>query len=196
MDTNPDVEKLLEAYRSGDQEAFDRLLPMVYDELRRIARRHLRRNQRFQTLDTTALVHEAYLKMAGHDGMALQDRAHLLAVSAIAMRQVVISHARSHQAAKRGGGEKPVTFDEHHLAIEEQAEQILDLNDALERLREKNERLARVVECRFFAGLSAEETAEGLGLTLRTAQRDWTRARAWLKEDLESNRKGKPRDAT
>lgn len=178
------VTQLLIAYRDGDREAFDRLVPMVYDDLRRIARRQLRRGGAGHTLDTTGLVHEAYLKLVDPAKVDWQDRGHFLAVSARAMRQVIIGYARKRSAEKRGGGERPVTLDEAQIAIDEQADRLLALDRALERLGERDERLARVVECRFFAGLSEEETAQALGVSLRTAQRDWMRARAWLKEEL------------
>lgn len=179
-----EVTGLLQAYAGGDREAFDRLVPLVYDELRRIARYHIRRNERGRTLDTTGLVHEAYLKLAGQKGIRLQDRGHFLAVSACAMRQVIIDRARARAAAKRGGGDAPVTLDENRVAAQDQAEWLLDLDRALERLREHDERLARTVDCRFFAGLSEEETAEALGVSLRTAQRNWMRARAWIRAEL------------
>lgn len=177
------VTQLLLAYRDGDRDAFDRLVPMLYDDLRRIARRQLRRSPG-QTLDTTGLVHEAYLKLIDPAKVDWQDRGHFLAVSARAMRQVIIGYARKRSAGKRGGGERPVTLDEAQIAIDDQAERLLALDRALERLGGRDERLARVVECRFFAGLSEEETAQALGVSLRTAQRDWMRARAWLKEEL------------
>jgi RNA polymerase sigma factor (TIGR02999 family) len=183
--SNPaDVTALLAAYREGDRGAFDRLMPLVYDDLRRIARSHLRRSAPSQTLDTTSLVHEYYLKMLDQTRLQAQDRSHFLAISARAMRQVIIDHARRRTAAKRGGGSEKMTLDEGRIAIEEQAEWLLALDQALTRLGENSERLAQVVECRFFAGLSEEETAEALGISLRTAQRDWMRARAWLKEEL------------
>jgi RNA polymerase sigma factor (TIGR02999 family) len=172
------VTQLLIAYRDGDRDAFDRLVPMVYEDLRRIARRQLRRGQPGQTLNTTGLVHEAYLKLVDPAKVDWQGRGHFLAVSARAMRQVIIGYARKRSAGKRGGGERPVTLDEAQIAVDEQADR------ALERLGGKDPRLARVVECRFFAGLSEEETAQALGVSLRTAQRDWMRARAWLKEEL------------
>lgn len=179
-----DVTQLLLAYGQGDRQAFDRLVPLVYDDLRRIARRHLRRGRPGQTLDTTGLVHEVYLKMVDPSRVDWQNRAHFLAVSARAMRQVIIGYARRRSADKRGGGAIAVTLEEGQIAIDEQAEGLLALDQALSRLAQRNERLARVIECRFFAGLSEEETAEALGVSLRTAQRDWLRARAWLREEL------------
>jgi RNA polymerase sigma factor (TIGR02999 family) len=178
------VTQLLIAYRDGDRDAFDRLVPMVYEDLRRIARRQLRRGAPGQTLNTTGLVHEAYLKLVDPAKVDWQGRGHFLAVSARAMRQVIIGYARKRSAGKRGGGERPVTLDEAQIAVDDQAERLLALDRALERLGGKDPRLAQVVECRFFAGLSEEETAQALGVSLRTAQRDWMRARAWLKEEL------------
>lgn len=181
-----EVTQLLHAYAGGDRDAFDRLVPMVYDELRRIARNHLRRTNRGATLDTTGLVHEAYMKLAGQKGMRVEDRGHFLAIAACAMRQVIISRARARLADKRGGGDVPVTLDEERVASAEQAqaEWLLDLDRTLALLRERDERLARTVECRFFAGLSEEETAQALGVSLRTAQRNWMRARAWIRAEL------------
>jgi RNA polymerase sigma factor (TIGR02999 family) len=165
---------------------------MVYDELRRIARNHLRRTQRGATLDTTGLVHEAYMKLAGQKGMRAEDRGHFLAIAACAMRQVIISRARARLAEKRGGGAKPVTLDEQRVASREQAEWLLDLDRVLEDLRKRDEKLAQTVECRFFAGLSEEETAQALGVSLRTAQRNWMRARAWLRSELEGREEPDP----
>ena len=178
------ITQLLQAYEAGDKSAFDRLVPLVYDELRRIAHRHLRRGARGATLDTTGLVHEAYLKLAQSPGLQLHDRGHLLAVTARAMRQVIVSRARARLARKRGGGEVVVTLDEERAGVSPNPVWLLDLDRALERLRERDEQLARVFECRFFAGLSEEETAEALGVPLRTVQRAWMRARAWLRSEL------------
>lgn len=198
MENKGDITRLLQAYAEGDRGAFDRVVPLVYDELRRIARRHLRRTQRGQTLDTTGLVHEAYMKLAGQQGLRLQDRGHFLAVSACAMRQIIISRARARMAAKRGEGQAELPLDEQRVGMEDQAEWLLDVDRALERLRERDERLARTVECRFFAGLSEEETAEALGVSVRTAQRNWMRARAWIRAELmgkpaSSENEGQPR---
>jgi len=179
-----EVTRLLKAFDEGDRTAFDRLVPLVYDELRRLARRHLRRSPRGRTLDTTGLVHEAYLKLAGSPGLHVKDRSHLMAVTACAMRQVIISRARARLAAKRGGGEVPAVLDEERVGKGPSAEWLLDLDRALDGLRERDEQLARVFECRYFAGLSESETAEALGLSLRTTQRAWMKARAWLRATL------------
>lgn len=185
MPKSGEVTELLLAYREGDRAAFDRLVPLVYDDLRRIARRQLGRGGNpDRVLDTTGLVHESYMKLVDGGRVDWQDRSHFLGVAARAMRQVVIGYARRQGAAKRGAGSQQTTLDEGHIAIDGQAEWLLALDAALSRLGEKNPRLAQVVECRFFAGLSEEETAAALGVSLRTAQRDWMRARAWLQEEL------------
>lgn len=184
MPPDGEVTRLLGALRSGDRNALDRLVPLVYDELTRIARVQLRGAGRGRTLNTVALVHEVYLKLAGSEGLEPRDRNHLLSVSARAMRQVIVDFARSKAAQKRGGGAQAVTLDDHAIAVEAQAEALLDLDRALERLAARDPRIARIVECRYFAGLSEEETAEALGMSLRTAQREWKRARAWLRDAL------------
>lgn len=186
MTITGEVTQLLRAYGQGDREAFDRILPMVYDDLRRIARGRLGRGKPDQVLDTTALVHESYLKLVDQSAADYQDRSHFLAVAARAMRQVVVDFARRRGAAKRGGGGIQTTLQEGHVLIAGQAEQVLALDQALTRLGSRSPRLAQVVECRFFAGLSEEETAAALGVSLRTAQREWMRARAWLQEELGS----------
>ena len=183
-----DVTQLLFAFREGDREAFDRLVPLVYTDLRRIARAHLRGGKSGQTLNTTGLVHEAYLRMVDQTKAQWEDRNHFLAVCAVAMRQIVISNARRRAAAKRGGDEQRVTLDEGRVSEDRDATWLLELDRALDKLAEHNERLARVVECRYFAGLTEVETAEATGSTLRTVQRDWTRARAWLREELGGDR--------
>ncbi|HEY7820231.1 MAG TPA: sigma-70 family RNA polymerase sigma factor [Vicinamibacteria bacterium] len=181
-----DITQLLQAYAGGDRGAFDELLPMIYDELRRIARQQLRRTNRGATLDTNGLVHEAYLKLAGQKGIRVEDRGHFLAIAARAMRQIIVSRARARLATKRGGGAYPVTLDEGRIASDDrEVSFLLDVDRVLEELRVRDERLARTVECRFFAGLSEEETAEALGVSLRTAQRNWMRARAWIRAELQ-----------
>jgi RNA polymerase sigma-70 factor (ECF subfamily) len=185
LSASGEVTRLLQAYREGDREAYDRLFPIVYDDLRRIARAHLRRQRSGHTLGTTGIVHEAYLKLVDPASNGYQDRNHFLAVAARAMRQVIISYARRHSAGKRGGGERALPLEERDIPVQTQAEAILDVDRALARLEEFEPRLARVVECRFFAGLDEEETAAALGISTRTVQRDWMRARAWLREELE-----------
>jgi RNA polymerase sigma factor (TIGR02999 family) len=181
-----EITQLLRAYDEGDRSAFGRMVPLVYDELRRLARRHIRRGPRGQTLNTTGLVHEAYLKMAGSPELRLRDRGHLMAVTACAMRQGMVGRARARLADKRGGGVAPVELEEGQVGMEPAAEWLIDLDRALAGLREHDERLAQVFECRYFAGLSEEETAEALGTSLRTVQRGWMRARAWLRDALQA----------
>jgi len=179
-----EVTRLLVASRKGDPSAFDRLLPLVYDELRRVARRQLSRHRRSVTLEATGLVHEAYVKLADQTRLEAHDRGHFLAIAARAMRQLIVDHARRRQAEKRGGKESPVPLDGLEIAAREEADHLTDLDEALGRLAAHSERMARVVECRFFAGYSEEETAEALGTSLRTVQREWQKARAWLRVEL------------
>ncbi len=185
-----EVTQLLRAYEAGEREAFDRVVPLVYDELRRLAHLHLRRGPAGRTLDTTGLVHEAYLKLAGSQGLELRDRGHLMAVSSCAMRQVLVDRARSRLRMKRGAGRAAEPIDESRLAAEASPEWLLDLDRALSRLRAHDERLARIFECRFFGGFSEAETAEALGLPLRSVQRGWMRARAWLRVELDGSSGG------
>lgn len=188
------VSEALLGYRQGSPGAFDRLVALVYDDLRRIARRQLGRLRPGQTINSTGLVHEAYLKMVDHSRMSLQDRSHFFAVSARAMRQILVDHARHRGRQKRGGNRKATELDEAMTPVAADAERILLMHDALERLTAMDARLTQVVECRFFAGYSEEETAEILGVSPRTVRRDWTRARAWLHE-LMDGAPGSPPEA-
>jgi RNA polymerase sigma factor (TIGR02999 family) len=162
---------------AGSGETLQQILPVVYDELRHLARRQRRRLAAGQTLDTTALVHEAYLKMTGHEDW--QGESHVLGAAAIAMRQILVDYVRQRSARKRGGGLANVPLEESSAA-HDQARQVLALDLALRDLATIDERLVRIVECRVFAGFSEEETARALSTSLRTVQRDWARARAWL----------------
>ena len=184
MNRGGNVTELLLAFRDGDRAAFDQLVPMLYDDLRKVARAQLRRGRPGATLDTTVLVHELYLKMADQQRLDARDRGHFLAISAHAMRQVIADYARRRTAAKRGGDSDPVPLDEAPEIANREARWLLDVDQALERLAGRDERMAKVVECRFFAGFSEEETAAALETSVRTVQRDWMRARAWLKEEL------------
>jgi RNA polymerase sigma-70 factor, ECF subfamily len=184
MDVRYEVTELLAAWREGDTNAIDRLLPVVYEELKRIARRQLRAEQVGHTLNSTALVHEAYLKLVDQTRVEWVDRAHFYAVAAQAMRRILVDHARRHRAAKRGGREQRVPLDEADLPIEERAELLVALDGALDPLAALDRRLAQVVECRYFGGLTEEETAAALGVTARTVRRDWVKARGWLHEEL------------
>jgi RNA polymerase sigma factor (TIGR02999 family) len=162
----------------------DQLFPIVYEELRRISHRALRGEHPGHTLGTTALVHEAYLRLAERSEATFEDRRHFLALAARAMRQVLIDHARRFRADKRGGGMAPLSLDENVLSLNERADVLVALDEALDRLGALEPRLARVVECRFFAGYSEEETGEVLGVTQRTVRRDWVKAKGWLYEEL------------
>jgi RNA polymerase sigma factor (TIGR02999 family) len=179
-----EITRLLQAHHGGDRQAFDRLVPMVYDRLRQIARGQLARGGRGELLDTNALVHEAYVQLVDETGVDWQDRSHFYAICARAMRRIVVDYARRRTALKRGGGAPDLTLDPGQVSAEQQAELILAVDRAVDTLASFNERLARVVECRYFAEMTEEETAEALGVSLRTVQRDWMRARAWLRKEL------------
>lgn len=173
-----------EGGRLGGGDAVDLLVPAVYGELKRLARSRLgRKGSRAGHLDTTSLVHEAYLKLSAGEG-AFNDRGHFFAVAAKAMRQVVVDEARRSMAEKRGGSQRPLTLDENLLPVTSGAPDLVALDDALDRLEELSPRLARVVEYRFFVGLTEEEIGKRLDLTARTVRRDWTKARAWLHREL------------
>jgi RNA polymerase sigma factor (TIGR02999 family) len=178
-----EIAELLRVAAEGDRGAFDRLMPHFYGDLRRIAHGQLGRIRPGETLDTTALVHEAYLKLANHAG-GYADRGHFFAVSARAMRQILVDYARRRGASKRGGDQPPSPPGDPP-AIDAEIEQVLAVEEALSRLSELDPRLVRVVECRVFGGYSEEETAAALGLSLRTAQRLWMRAKAWLAEEMQ-----------
>ena len=184
-----DVTRLLAQASHGDPAAVDRLVPILYEELRRLAHLRMRGERPGHTLGTTALVHEAYLDLAGLDRMTWRDRAHFLAVAARAMRRVLIDHAEARDAQKRGGGQRAITLDEEAelvLGGGSRAEELLALDEALVRLADVSERQCRVVECRFFAGMTVEETAEALHTSPATVKREWTVARAWLHRELRS----------
>jgi len=174
------ITDLLLRMQEGDEAAHEQLVPLVYEDLRHIARRHLSGNDRGFTLNTTALVHEAYLKMVDRSRIEWRDRDHFLRVYSTVMRNLMVDLARKRRAQKRGGGAKRVGLDTALLGVDEQADLILALDQAMERLREINPRLPEVVECRFFAGLTEKETAAALGITERTVQRDWIKAKAYL----------------
>ena len=171
-----DVTRLLAEARAGDRAALDRVIPLVYDDLRRLARRQLARERGTRTLNATTLVHEAYLKLAGNAPRA-SDRSHLLAIAAYAMRQVLVDQARSRLAAKRGGGWARTTLTDSAWVASLDPEALLALDDALARLEPRQR---QVVECRFFGGMDDAEIAAALGVTDRTVRRDWVKARAWL----------------
>jgi RNA polymerase sigma factor (TIGR02999 family) len=175
-----EVTRLLRAVGDGDRAAFDRLLPLVYDELRAIARRQMKREFGERTLETTGLVHEAYLKLAESAEVDWQGRSHFFAIAARAMRQILVDEARRKATLKRGGDRERVSLSDADPALEEELEELLALDEALDELDQIDPRARHVVECRFFAGMTEEEVASLLDVTVRTVQRDWARARAWL----------------
>jgi len=188
-----ELTRLLRAHREGDRAAFDELVSRAHDELRKMARQQLRKAPPGSTLDTIALINEAWMRLAGESGIDWQSRAHFYAVTARAMRFIVVDHARRASAGKRGSGDTLLPLDEElagsiHLDRSHPAapELVLAVHHAIDRLASFNERLARIVECRFFAGMNDGELAEALGVTPRTVQRDWIRAKAWLQRELES----------
>jgi len=189
-----EVTRLLSAARQGDGSAVDRLVALVYDELRAVARRQLRRWRPGQTLDTTAVVHEAYFRLVDQAGATWQDRAHFLSVAGVAMRHILVDAARRRAAKKRGGEDVRISLDELRLepgqGVDSQAIQILALDEALTSLAARNERLSHLVELRFFAGLTEEETAQTLGTSERTVRRDWRKARAFLFHALQERAAG------
>jgi RNA polymerase sigma factor (TIGR02999 family) len=178
------VTRLLEASRDGDPRALEELLPLVYDELRSLAEAQLRRERRDHTLQPTALVHEAWIRLAGQESAEVRDRGHFLALAAMAMRRILVNHAAGKRAQKRGGDRARSTLFEAASVFEEAPEDLVDLDAALVRLAEIQPEKARIVELRFFAGLSNEETAQALSTSTRTVERGWRFARAWLAKEL------------
>ena len=179
-----EVTQLLQEWSTGDQGAVDELLPIVYDDLRRIAHSRLRLEREQHTLNTTALVHEAYLKLVDQNGVQWQDRAHFFAVASMAMRRILVDYARRRAAKKRGAQAERVSLQDAALGARDHTLALIAIDEALSALGEKDERLSRVFECRFFGGMTAEETATALGMSLRTAERQWSRAKAHLYQAL------------
>lgn len=179
-----EVTQLLIAWSNGEEEALEKLVPLVYDELRRIARRYMRREPAGHTLQTTALVNEAYLRLIEQKEMKWQNRAHFFAISAQLMRRILVSMARARHADKRGGEARQVSLDEALVISEERAAELVALDEAMNELAALDPRRSRVVELRYFGGLSVEETAEVLKISPETVMRDWKRAKAWLYTEL------------
>jgi len=184
--TAHEVTRLLEELRGGNRTVVDSLMPLVYDRLHAMAQAQLRGERANHTLNATALVHEAYLKLVGHERTDWKNRAHFLAIASRAMRRILINHANARLAEKRGKGEALVTFDEDWMAGISRAEELLNLDEALERLRALSERQSTVVEYRFFGGLTQEEIAEVIGMSVQTVRLDWRMARAWLARELKT----------
>lgn len=185
MARSDDLDLLLARVRAGEDEAVARLMPLVYDELRRIAARYMRRERPGQTIQATALVHEAYLRLLKDKSRNWQNRAHFLAIAATSMRQILVERARARSAAKRGGGRDRITLDETTLAAPAETIDLEAIDEALDTLARLDARQARIVELRFFGGLTVEEAAEALGISPATLKREWSVARAWLRRELE-----------
>jgi RNA polymerase sigma factor (TIGR02999 family) len=184
------VTLLLRDLANGDQGALDRLVPLVYEELRRIAEGQLRRERPGHTLQPTALVHEVYVRMVGQEPAGYQDRAHFLAIAAHAMRRILIDHAREHNAAKRGGGHEKFSIDEARDGCVERPSLLIALDDALAGLAAKDPLLARLVEMRYFGGLTAEESSAALDLEIGVVRRQLRLAEAWLKREMDTPEPG------
>jgi RNA polymerase sigma factor (TIGR02999 family) len=182
-DTQPVTELLLEL-RDGKAGAMERLFPVVYEELRRVAHRALRGERTGHTLGTTGLVHEAYMRLADQTRLEYRDRAHFYGIAARAMRHILVDYARRHRAAKRGGAKPVIVLDEALHSVEDRAEALVALDEALSDLERLDPRLGQVVQCRFFGGLTEEETGEVLGVTARTVRRDWLKAKGWLYQQM------------
>jgi RNA polymerase sigma factor (TIGR02999 family) len=182
---SPNITQLLLDWRNGDEAARDQLLPIVYAELRSLAESHLRRERPDHTLQPTALLHEAYLRLIGQDHPEWNSRAHFYGVTSRLMRQILVEHARRHSAARRGGEQRKVSLDEAVVYSPERAAEMVALDDALTRLAAFDERKSRVIELRYFGGLGVEETAEALSLSVATVRREMRFAEAWLRRELE-----------
>jgi RNA polymerase sigma factor (TIGR02999 family) len=178
------VTQLLDKCEPGDRPAGEQLFEDVYTELRALAARYLHRERKNHTLQPTALVHEAYLKLVGHTRVAWQGRAHFLAVAAQAMRQILVDHARRHRAAKRGGHRHRIALDDNLVVKSSRDVDLLVMEDALTKLTKLDPRQAQMVELRFFGGLSVAEVAKVMGLSKRSVEREWTMVRAWLRREL------------
>ena len=179
-----EITKLLKDWSSGDQSALDKLMPLVYEELHRLAHQHMRREQAGHVLQTSALVNEAYLRLVDQPQVHWENRTHFFGIAARLMRQILVDEARRRKGAKRGGAMIQVSLDDASEVVQGQAENVLAIDEALTRLAGKDSRQSQIVELRFFGGLSIEETAEVLKVSPGTVMRDWTFARAWLRNEM------------
>jgi RNA polymerase sigma factor (TIGR02999 family) len=185
MTPSPDqITRLLKNWGNGDQAARDQLMPLVYEELRRMAHQHMRKERPGHTLQTSALVHEAFVRLVDQTDVQWQNRAHFFGIAAQMMRRILVDHARSRQFAKRGGDVRRVSLDEVAIVSAERAADVVALDDALNSLAAVDQRKSQVVELRFFGGLSIEETATVLAVSPGTVMRDWTLAKAWLRREM------------
>jgi RNA polymerase sigma-70 factor, ECF subfamily len=183
-DQSREVSRLLAEWRQGNRESLERLMPLVYGELRKLAAYHLRAERVGHTLQPTALVHEAYLRMAGRNELQVRDRAHFVEVAAQVMRHILVDHARARGRGKRGGGRTIVALDDVTAAHDEREADLIALDDALTELSRLSPQQGRIVELRYFGGLTIEEIAEALGIAVARVRSDWTLARAWLRREL------------
>ena len=179
-----EVTQLLGDWSGGDEGALEKLIPLVQPELHRLAHHYMSRERAGHTLQTTAILNEAYLQLVDNSKPVWQGRTHFIAAAAQLMRHIMVDHARKHQSLKRGGGALKVTLDEAALVTETRSQELLDLDEALERLAAQDARKSQIVELRYFGGLTVEETAEFLKLSQRTVEREWTAAKAWLYREL------------
>lgn len=184
MSASHSVTQLLERWNSGDREALDKLMPLIYEELRRMAQRYMRQQNPDHTLQTTALIHEAYLRMVKQKEKHFENRAHFFGVAAQAMRHILVDYARARGTSKRGGGTRPISLEEAALVTQERAAELVAFDDALKELERLSHRQSRVVELRYFGGLSVEETASVLEVSPETVMRDWSMAKTWLHRAL------------
>ena len=182
--SSQNITKLLLDWRNGDSEALDRLMPLVYEELRRMANNYMRNERRGHTLQTSALVNEAYLRLVDHENIAWQNRAHFFGVAAQAMRRILVDHARTRNYQKRGGAAQQVSLDDAATLADGRPAELIALDEALDELAKIDPRKCRVVELRYFGGLSIEETAEALGVSIPTVVRDWNTAKVWLMREM------------
>ena len=182
--SSTEVTQLLIAWRDGNEDALAQLMPLVYKELHRLAHRHLGRERAGHTLQTTALVHEAYMRLIDQEEVHWQNRAHFFAIAAQTMRRILVEYARARHYAKRGGGAQQVSLDEAMVVSKERVAEVVALDDALQSLAKFDQRKSQMVELRFFGGLSIEETAEVLGVSPGTVMRDWTLAKTWLQREI------------
>jgi RNA polymerase sigma factor (TIGR02999 family) len=178
------VTQLLNDWSSGDQAARDRLMPLVYDELHRLAHQYMKRESKGHTLQTSALVNEAFVKLVDQKNVRWQNRAHFFGIAAQLMRRILVDHARSRETAKRGGGVQAISFDDALYVSDERSAEVVAVHEALEQLSQFDSRKGQVVELRFFGGLSIDETAQVLGVSPGTVMRDWTLAKAWLHREI------------
>jgi len=188
MSSQPNITELLVGYQGGDKEALDQLMPIVYDELRRQAARYLRREQAGHTLQTTALIHEAYVRLVDQRNVQWQNRAHFFGIAAQLMRRILVDHARTKKRVKRGGSKVQVSLADATVATTGPDLDIVALDEALERLEKLDQQQSRVVELRYFSGLTVEETAEVMGISTATVKREWSVARAWIHRELSGDK--------